>query len=136
MVAKPKPVDRTDEILRAVAELQIVQAPNVAACKFDSAAPKRRREHPGQSNTRYVEHNANNTPRTTPGKWNQRDRGNQNRNRRIFDGSLQQGGPRGLFMSATLNVTKRSQNSIVTSHPDKIVTTDDPNNKQDLLQSL
>ena len=69
MVAKTKPVDRTDKILRAVAELQIAQAPNVAACKFDSAAPKRRREHPGQSNTRYVENNANNTPRTTPGKW-------------------------------------------------------------------
>ena len=38
-VAEPKPGDRTDEILRAVAKLQIAQAPNVAVCEFDSAAP-------------------------------------------------------------------------------------------------
>ena len=42
MVAEPKPVDRADEILRAVAKLQTPQAPCMAAYGSNSAIPNRR----------------------------------------------------------------------------------------------
>ena len=42
LVAEPKPVDRADEILRAVAKLQTLQAPYVAFCGSNNTTPNRR----------------------------------------------------------------------------------------------
>ena len=129
-VAEPKPVDRTDEILRAVAELQIAQAPNVAACEFDSAAPNVRENTRDNRTLDRSEITQIIRQELRRANGNQQNWGNQNRNRRTFDGR-----PICNFCNAKRH-KEIPEFHHVTSHPDKSFTTDDPNNKQDLLQIL